>query len=128
MEVLSKSTQNLYLNDKTLLKKITFLDTRLKSPIRSSYSKKVIYPETNFMFGAEVKFFAECSSSSDYVQVHSRKIYGLESGENLNSCAGFLNQSMGARNRERIGLSYWPAWLHRLTELIPWNRFLILNV
>jgi hypothetical protein len=26
---------------------------------------------------------------------------------------------MGARNRVGIGLSYWPARLHRLAELIP---------
>ncbi len=75
------------------------------------------------MFGAEVKFFAECSSSIDYVQVHSKKIYGLESGENLNSCAGIFKQSMGAGNRAGAGLSYWPTRLHRLAELIPWNRF-----
>jgi hypothetical protein len=31
---------------------------------------------------------------------------------------------MGARNRVGIGLSYWPARLHRLAEFIPWNRFL----
>jgi hypothetical protein len=31
---------------------------------------------------------------------------------------------MGARNRGGIGLSYRPARLHRLAELIPWNRFL----
>jgi hypothetical protein len=31
---------------------------------------------------------------------------------------------MGARNRVRIGLSYRPARLHRLAELMPWNRFL----
>ena len=28
---------------------------------------------------------------------------------------------MGARNRVGIGLSYRPARLHRLAELIPWN-------
>jgi hypothetical protein len=32
---------------------------------------------------------------------------------------------MGARNRVGVGLSYRPAArLHRLAELIPWNRFL----
>jgi hypothetical protein len=31
---------------------------------------------------------------------------------------------MRARNRAGIGLTYWPAWLHRLSEFIPWNRFL----
>ncbi len=38
--------------------------------------------------------------------------------------AGIFKQSMGARNRVGIGLSYWPARLHRRAELIPWNRFL----
>jgi hypothetical protein len=31
---------------------------------------------------------------------------------------------MGARNLVGIGLTYWPARLHRLAEFIPWNRFL----
>ena len=31
---------------------------------------------------------------------------------------------MGARNRGGIGLSYWPARLHRLAEFIPRNQFL----
>jgi hypothetical protein len=35
-----------------------------------------------------------------------------------------FKESMGARNQEGIGLSYRPAWLDRLAELIPWNRFL----
>jgi hypothetical protein len=35
-----------------------------------------------------------------------------------------FKQSMGARNRVVIGLSYRPARLHRLAEFIPWNRFL----
>jgi hypothetical protein len=33
--------------------------------------------------------------------------------------AGIFIQSMGARNRVGIGLSYRPARLHRLAELIP---------
>jgi hypothetical protein len=31
---------------------------------------------------------------------------------------------MGARDRVGIRLSYGPSRLHRLAELIPWNRFL----
>jgi hypothetical protein len=31
---------------------------------------------------------------------------------------------MGARTRVGIGLSHRPARLHRLAELVPWNRFL----
>ncbi len=38
--------------------------------------------------------------------------------------AGIFEQSMGARNRGGIRLSYRPARLHRLAEFIPWNRFL----
>ena len=39
-------------------------------------------------------------------------------------CAGILEQSMGARNREGIGLLYRPARLHRMAESIPWHWFL----
>jgi hypothetical protein len=40
-------------------------------------------------------------------------------------CAGIFKQSMGARNRVVWnGLSYPPARLHSLAELVPWNRFL----
>jgi hypothetical protein len=35
--------------------------------------------------------------------------------------AGIFKQSMVARNRVGIGLSYRPARVHRLAELIPWN-------
>jgi hypothetical protein len=38
-------------------------------------------------------------------------------------CAGIFKQSMGARNRVGIGLSYRPARLHSVAELVPWNRF-----
>ncbi len=38
--------------------------------------------------------------------------------------AGIFKQYVGDRNRVGIGLSYWLARLHRLAELIPWNRFL----
>ncbi len=36
----------------------------------------------------------------------------------------YFKQSMGARNRVGIGLSYRPARLYSLAELVPWNRFL----
>jgi hypothetical protein len=39
-------------------------------------------------------------------------------------CAGILEQSMGARNREGIELSYRPVRLSRLAKLIPRNEFL----
>ncbi len=38
--------------------------------------------------------------------------------------AGTFKESMGARHWGGIGFSYQPARLHRLTEFIPWNRFL----
>ncbi len=42
--------------------------------------------------------------------------------------AGIFKQSMGARNRVGIGLSYRPAKLHSLAELVPWNRLGSLKV
>jgi hypothetical protein len=41
------------------------------------------------------------------------------------SSAGILEQSVGARNRVEIGLSYRSDRLHRLAESNPWNRFLV---
>ncbi len=38
--------------------------------------------------------------------------------------AGIFKQSIGARNRVGIGMSYRSARLHSLAELVPWNRFL----
>jgi hypothetical protein len=40
------------------------------------------------------------------------------------NCAGIFKQSLGAGNRVVIGLSFRPGRLHRLAELISWNRFL----
>ncbi len=40
------------------------------------------------------------------------------------SSAGIFKQSIGVMNQVGIGLSYRPARLHRLAELIPWNWFL----
>jgi hypothetical protein len=49
----------------------------------------------------------------------------LEDGSNLTEfSAGIFKQSMGARNRVGIRLSYRPARLHSLDELVSWNRFL----
>ncbi len=39
-------------------------------------------------------------------------------------CAGIFNNLWGARNRIGIGLSYRPARLHSLAELVPLIRFL----
>jgi hypothetical protein len=37
---------------------------------------------------------------------------------------GGIGLGIGIGNREGIGLSYQPARLHKLAELIPCNRFL----
>jgi hypothetical protein len=37
----------------------------------------------------------------------------------LEASAGIVKQSMGAKNQVVIGLSYWPARIHRLEESIP---------
>ncbi len=41
------------------------------------------------------------------------------------TCAGIFQQSMGARNRVGIGLSYRPARLHNLAELVPWKKSIL---
>jgi hypothetical protein len=41
------------------------------------------------------------------------------------TCAGIFKQSIGARNRVGIGLSYRSARLHSLAESIPRNKFLV---
>jgi hypothetical protein len=45
-------------------------------------------------------------------------------GIGLSYRAGILEHSTGTRNRLGKGLPYRPARLHRLAELISWNRFL----
>jgi hypothetical protein len=45
----------------------------------------------------------------------------------LDSCAGIFKQSMGARNREGIGMSYRPARQHMLAESIL-SLFKSLNI
>ncbi len=42
--------------------------------------------------------------------------------ENKEYCAGIFTQSMVARNGVWLGLSYRPGRLHKLAELVPWNR------
>jgi hypothetical protein len=59
-----------------------------------------------------------------YTGVTSRKRAQKE-GERETTNAGIFKQSMGARNRVGIRLSYRPARLHSLAEMVPWNRIYI---
>jgi hypothetical protein len=54
--------------------------------------------------------------------VNSYKFFNYAA--DISDCAGIFKQSIGARNREEIGLSYRPPRLHSLAELVPWNKFL----
>ncbi len=53
---------------------------------------------------------------------------GIDSKESIPppyvAFAGIFKHSGGARNRAGTGLSYRPARLHSLGELVLWNRFL----
>ncbi len=42
--------------------------------------------------------------------------------------AGILEQSLGAKNRVGIGLSYWPARLHRLADSWAPKKLKILSL
>jgi len=55
------------------------------------------------------------------IQLEHRRGTG---GGGIEDRAGIFKESMGARHRGGIGLSYRPARLRRLAEFIPWNRFL----
>jgi hypothetical protein len=66
--------------------------------------------------------YRPASQSSLATQFQTRFLESIPrpiAGLNFRLSAGILIQSMGARNREGIGLSYRPARLHRLSELIP---------
>ncbi len=67
------------------------------------------------------------SNSRDYIFKLLRSP-GIDYKESIPSAyvasAGIFKQSMGARNRVGIGLSYRPTRLHSLAELVHWNRFL----
>ncbi len=64
--------------------------------------------------------------SSQYRPRHGSgvQMFSFYSANQLISSAGIFKQYMGARNQVGIGLSYQPARLHSLVELVPWNRFL----
>jgi hypothetical protein len=59
----------------------------------------------------------------DYLwTVNGKAVFGLshkECAKLIRYSAGILEQSMGARNRVGIRLSYRPARLHRLPESVP---------
>jgi hypothetical protein len=64
-----------------------------------------------FMSSASVRYVEKSVCSAVPYNVHV-------------TSAWIFKQSMWARNRVGIGLSYRPARLHSLAELVPWNRFL----
>jgi hypothetical protein len=72
------------------------------------------------IFAIQFSIFVVKHTSTCSTHKCGGKIFELE----ILYCAGIFKQSMGAWNRVGMGLSYWPARLHSLTELVPWNRFL----
>jgi hypothetical protein len=56
---------------------------------------------------------------SELYQLYRFQEGNQSSNPRTDSCAGILEQSMGARNRVGIRLLYRPAKLHRLAESIP---------
>ncbi len=75
-------------------------------------------------------FHSVCSWNQALLGPHNRKVnillqlLGYSTISASVFCAGIFKQSMGARNRVGIGLSYQPARLHSMAELVPWIRFL----
>ncbi len=54
-----------------------------------------------------------------YLFKHTVSVEYVQSTFDIHTCAGIFKQSMGARNRVGIGLSYRPVRLHSLAELVP---------
>jgi hypothetical protein len=92
--------------------------------MKANLSHKIVPLKAPLILLHNLKF--ECTSIARkknylhyiYLNMPEESILGLL------RCAGILEQSVGARNRVGIWLSYRPARLHRMAELIPWNRFL----
>ncbi len=99
------------------------------SYLSSLLSKKVLWRHiltySNFqceqnpdsIFVLRIYYFYVTFRSRNLSQWHGKQLKGW-------ACAGIFKQSMGARNRVGIGLSYRPTRLHSLAELVSWNRFL----
>jgi hypothetical protein len=79
----------------------------------------------SFTWAVDDTFF--CTSHYFLIKYLAEKLLGgLDDppGDKKRLRARIFKQSMGARNRGGIGLSYRPARLHRLAEFIHGNRFL----
>jgi len=82
------------------------------------------YPK-NMVYGTHVEVDYNLTLQYFHSRVDSNTLtMGLGTGQWAPLYAGIFKQSMGARNRAGIGLSYRPARPHRLAEFIPWNQFL----
>ncbi len=70
-----------------------------------------------------LKWQLDCRRSDCYITLYG---FGTNHQKISLASAGIFKQSMGARNRLGMGLSYRPARLqvHSLAELVPWNRFM----
>jgi hypothetical protein len=108
----------------TLKQTGTYLQQEVKKTFLKSF-KCVLYLKTNI----SDNFFAANSEPGARAGIFKLlRNPGISSKESIPpayvACAGIFKQSMGARNRVGIGLSYRLARLLSLAELVPWNRFL----
>jgi hypothetical protein len=67
---------------------------------------------------------SQLDTEKSHLSMNVLHVHGLQTIEFKKDlcCAGIFNQSMGASDTSRV--SYRPARLHRLAELVSWNRFL----
>ncbi len=101
------------------------------TPRLYTYVKRYHHESASSFFSQKVLILRSLSQSlwnSAYPQTSKwfckYVLYELwHSGCLFSSCAAILEQTMGARNRVGIGLSYLPTRLHRLAESIHGNRF-----
>jgi hypothetical protein len=73
--------------------------------------------------GASGCFVRSEYSHAFLILVGRLNLFAVVFFQNASTTLYCVKQSIEARNRVGIGLSYRPARLHSLVELVPWNRF-----
>ncbi len=117
------STESNYIDrDKIFSVKSCLLLFRCALP--SSSYVAILLGRQNSNIGEKVNFSRRWKS---LLILYSNKFFALlfwcDSFSGGTTVLEICIESMWARNRIGMGLSYRPARLHSLAELIPWNRF-----
>jgi hypothetical protein len=102
--------------------KYKFTPLLIQNEKRCSTSQHIICDFWNYLFGFRKQIGFQKYKILCFAKVQENFLFLCKRPRI--PCAGIFKQSMGARNRVGIGLSYRPTRLHSLVELVPWTRLL----